>query len=322
MREGALIPEADRTDVAAALVSRVAVAICAYTDERWDMLVQAIASVQEQSYPANQIIVCIDHNEHLADRCYSHLDEWAMNGSAPITIVQNQYGGRLGSARNTALQRADCDIMAFLDDDARADPDWLRFLVAPYRDRDVVAVGGAPIPDFETARPRWFPPQLDWIFGCYYDGLPKHLGPAQRLIGAAMSVRKEALEAIGGFHSDNHDDMDMCLRLAHQRPNQKLLLEPRAVVYHHVGAERVTWSYFWRRCFFVNKGKVKAFRDLGSAASLEADRKFVLGSLRRSSVAGLEDVLHGDAFGVVRFGVLLTASGLAATGHVVGRLTT
>jgi cellulose synthase/poly-beta-1,6-N-acetylglucosamine synthase-like glycosyltransferase len=299
---------------------RVAVSICAYTEKRWDMLVDAIASVQEQSYPVEQIIVCIDHNEGLAERCHRHVDKWANGTKVPIIVVENQYDGRLGSARNTALRYAECDVVAFLDDDARADSDWLRFLVAPYHDSDVVAVGGAPIPVLETSRPRWFPPQLDWVFGCYYEGLPKELGLAQRLIGASMSVRKEALSAIGGFHSDNHDDMDMCHRLAHRWPDQRILLEPLAVVHHNVSAERVTWGYFWRRCFFVNKGKVKAFRDMGSAASLDADRRFVLGALRRSAISGFEDVLRCDGYGIVRFGVVVAGAALAAAGHIAGRL--
>ena len=86
--------------------------------------------------------------------------------------------GRLGSARNTGVEQASSEIVAFLDDDAAADPDWLKFMVAPYDQPEVVAVGGAPLPVFETPRPAWFPPQLDWVFGCYYDGLPTELAPA------------------------------------------------------------------------------------------------------------------------------------------------
>ena len=40
-----------------------------------------------------------------------------------------------------------------------------------------VAVGGAPLPRYETGRPRWFPANFDWVFGCAYAGLPTELGP-------------------------------------------------------------------------------------------------------------------------------------------------
>ncbi len=69
--------------------------------------------------------------------------------------------------------------------------------------------------------------------------------------------------------------MDLCHRLAHQRPADQILYEPRAKVHHFVPDERTTWRYFWRRCFFVNKGKVEAFRLMEDAADLSADFAFV-----------------------------------------------
>jgi len=235
-------------------------------------------------------------------------------------VIENQFDGRLGSARNTAVGHASGEIIAFLDDDATADADWLRYLIEPYGRHDVVAVGGAPLPVFETSRPVWFPPQLDWVFGCYYEGLPSELAPVDRLIGASMSARREALEAIGGFHSDNHDDMDMCHRLAEQRADQTILMEPRAIVYHNVAAERVTWNYLWRRCFLVNKGKVKAFRDMGSAANMNADVKFVTGAIRQSTLQCARDLKRGDMSGISRLVVLFASLLFAASGNLAGRM--
>ncbi|MGO8860070.1 MAG: glycosyltransferase [Acidimicrobiales bacterium] len=298
----------------------VSVVICAYTERRWDMLERAVDSVLEQSYPAAELIVCIDHNVELAEKCRRSWGDPAGGSSIPIFILENKYEGRLGSARNTAVEQASGEIVAFLDDDASAHRDWLALLTAPYQKEEVVAVGGAPVPVFETSRPAWFPPQLDWVFGCYYDGLPSALSPVDRLIGASMSARRDALDAIGGFHSDNHDDMDMCLRLAHQRGRESIVMEPRAVVYHNVGAERVTWNYLWRRCFFVNKGKVKAFRDMGSAASMKADVKFVTGAIRRSAVQCVRDLMRGDVKGLSRLTVLVVSLLLAASGNIAGQI--
>jgi len=135
-----------------------------------------------------------------------------------------------------------------------------------------------------------------------------------------MSVRREALIAVGGFHSDNHDDMDLCLRLTDNTPIQSIMFEPKAVVRHNVSKDRVRWAYFWRRCFFVNRGKVKAFRDLGPAASTRADREFVFGAMRRSALASLHDLRRGDLTGVARFAVLVTGVLLSIAGHAAGRL--
>ena len=182
----------------------------------------------------------------------------------------------------------------------------------------VVAVGGAPVPEFEAARPSWFPPEFDWVFGCAYSGLPEEQAPVPRLIGANMSVRRSALAEIGGFHSDNHDDMDMCHRLKHLRPADEIIYEPAAQVHHFVPAARTTWGYFWRRCYFVNRGKVEAFRQMEGAANRSADVGFVARALSRGLSRGLRQVARGDAWGAARAASIVAGVALAGSGHLAG----
>jgi glycosyltransferase involved in cell wall biosynthesis len=296
----------------------VSVVICAYKEERWPLLLRSVASVQHQSRLPLEIIVCVDHNDPLLERCRRQWGDEVDSSSVPIVVLANKYRGRLGSARNSAAEVARGDIVAFLDDDAWADQDWLDQLLLPYGNESVVAVGGAPVPEFEEPRPSWFPFEFDWVFGCAYSGLPEKRAPVARLIGANMSVRRLALAEIGGFRSDNHDDMDMCHRLMHLRPAEQIVYEPKARVHHFVPAARTTWEYFWRRCFFVNKGKVAAFRQMEGAGNLSADIGFVGHALSRGVSRGLREALRGDAWGVARAACILAGIFLAGSGHVAG----
>jgi hypothetical protein len=45
------------------------VVICTYTDARWDLLERAVASVQTQSVAPGKILLCVDHNDELLERC-------------------------------------------------------------------------------------------------------------------------------------------------------------------------------------------------------------------------------------------------------------
>jgi cellulose synthase/poly-beta-1,6-N-acetylglucosamine synthase-like glycosyltransferase len=296
----------------------VSVIICAYTEDRWSLLEDCVASVEAQTAPPVEIILCIDHNEELLRRSEQHFAMGRPAAAIPLTVVANKYDGHLGSARNTAAEIASGEFLAFLDDDAAAAADWLEQLMAPYGDPRVAAVGGAPLPVFEEQRPRWFPREFDWVFGCAYSGLPLTRARLAHLIGANMSVRRTALQEISGFHSDNHDDMDMCHRLAFAQ--YTVLYEPLAVVSHFVPATRTTWGYFWRRCYFVNLGKVEALANMQGAAHLGAELAFVMRIMTRSIPDGMQQTLRGDLYGLVRVGAMMAGIVLAGLGHLSGKL--
>ena len=223
----------------------VSVVICAYTEDRWPQLKKSVASVEAQTSPPIEIIVCIDHNEELLRKSEEYFGKGRPAGAIPLIVLANKYNGHLGSARNTAAEFASGEVLAFLDDDAAAAADWLERLIAPYDDERVGAVGGAPLPVFEVRRPRWFPHEFDWVFGCAYRGLPLTRAPLAHLIGANMSVRRSALQEIGGFHSDDQDDMDMCHRIAFAQHG--VLYEPLAIVHHFVPAAEQRGTIFGGR---------------------------------------------------------------------------
>ncbi|MFZ1161226.1 glycosyltransferase family 2 protein [Mycobacterium sp.] len=259
------------------------VVICTYTLARWELFARAVESVLAQTVIPQRLIIVVDHNDELLARCHQ---EWgagsANRADSPveIIIVASQFPGRQGSSRNTALLLARAEIVSFLDDDAVAAPDWLERLLAVYTTRPAAfAVGGKSQPRYGASRPSWFPPDFDWVFGCHYQSLPDRLAPVRRLIGTSMSVRREAMLAVGGFHADDYDDMDLSHRIAHAHGPAAVLYEPRAEVQHHVPAERMTWSYFWRRCYYVNRNKVGAFADMGEGGNIRAELRFGAGVL-------------------------------------------
>lgn len=299
---------------------RADVVICTYTLARWDLLARSVESVLAQRIAPQRLIIVVDHNQELLALCRQ---EWA--GGRPdspveILVVANQFAGRLGSARNTALLYAHADIVAFLDDDAEAASDWLERLLAAYATHPgTVAVGGAPRPNYGAPRPSWFPPDCDWVFGCHYRWLPDRLAPVRHLIGASMSVRRDAILAAGGFHADDHDDMDLSHRIARTYGPAAVCYEPLAEVRHYVAPERLTWSYFWRRCFYVNRSKVGAFADLGEAGNIGAELRFGVSVLLGLGPA-LIAAMSGRPERLLQALVAVVGLALAGCGYVAGRV--
>jgi GT2 family glycosyltransferase len=311
------------------------VIILAYTMERWSLACAAVESACNQTLPPREIILCVEGNPELAER---FRERWRSRaGSVPsIRVVESEdeedeptpmavegerlsYAchPRIGVERTRGVKLASTEIVVFLDDDAAAEPDWLGRLLAPFADPSVVAVGGAPLPVYAKPRPRWFPAEFDWVFGCHYAGLPTSTAPVLRLIGANMAARREDVLAIGGFRS-LAEDLDMCHRLLQRSPQGRLIYEPAAIVRHHVHEDRLTWHYFWRRCFWASRSKVSIMRGLGGAANLQADRRFVLRSLSVGVTRGLRDFLGGDIGGLERALSIVAGLGLSAIAYASG----
>ncbi|OBH04713.1 hypothetical protein A5696_03815 [Mycobacterium sp. E2699] len=313
---------------AGATALRADVVICTYTLDRWELLVRAVESALAQSVAPQRLIIVVGHsapgaeniNHELLARCRQEWGADRAGSPTEILIVPRRFGGTKGSSLNTALLLTRSEIVAFLDDDAEAAPDWLERKLAVYATHPkVAAVGGAPRPDYAAPRPSWFPPDFDWVFGCHYRSLPDRLAPIPHLIGTSMSARRDAILAVGGFHADWHDDMDLSHRIGHAYGPAAVCYEPLAEVRHHVPAERLTWSYFWRRCFYVNRSKVSAFADMGEAGNIGAELRFAVNTLLGIGPA-LVAVVAGRPERLLQALVALLGVALAGCGYVAGRV--
>lgn len=313
---------------------RVAVVIPAYTMDRWELLVRMVESARSQTVPVETIVVCIDNNETLLDRARR---EWGEAQSPEVLVIPNRYHADLkrvsvheaahgsrrrfgaGSARNTAAEAVTADVIVFTDDDARAEPDWIERLLEVFSSPSVVAAGGPPVAEYETARPAWYPGNFNWVFGCAYDGMPTAIQPFRRLICNNMAVRRSAFQAVGGFLDSDFDDLNLGTRLIARFGIESVVYTPLAVVHHFVPAERVTWRYFWRRCYFVNREKVRVFSTMGTTGNLTAERQFVVDALSRQASLTLRRLIRGDINALYALGAMVAGISMAGAGHLRGQ---
>lgn len=310
------MPVAEAPSIAPPTVS---VVICAYTVDRILDLRAALDSIRRQTLAPHEVIVVVDHNLHLL--------ELLRRTEAAATIVASAEPQGLAGARNCGIAVATGELVAFLDDDAQADPSWIESLVRTYAEPTVVGVGGLVEPAFEESRPAWMPSEFDWVVGCSYTGQPDARAPVRNLIGCNMSFRREALDRVDGFavglgrvgnDAFGCEETDLCIRIRAAYPGSTIEYEPAARVLHQVPASRTNLSYFLERCRAEGRSKAEVVRRSGSETGLESERTYVRRTLPLGIATGLTAFVRGDRTGLARAGAIIAGLAATAFGYVAG----
>jgi GT2 family glycosyltransferase len=298
------------------------VVICAYSLNRWSDLREAIASVQRQTAAAHETIVVIDHHDELLRLVRETFPE--------IVALPNAGSQGLSGARNTGVAAASGDVVAFLDDDARAETAWLEHFRQHYLQDDVLGVGGAVLPDWAGGyKPSWFPVEFLWVVGCSYRGQPTSLRPVRNLIGANMSYRLDALRTAGPFQEGigrvglrpmGCEETELGIRVLNAFPGEQVLYDPAAVVWHRVPRSRMGPRYFLERCFAEGLSKALVVQLVGQQSGLSSERAYTLRVLPRGVLLGLRAGILGHIGGFGRAAAIITGLGATTLGYVVGRV--
>jgi glycosyltransferase involved in cell wall biosynthesis len=225
------------------------------THNRAALLRGALDSLSAQAFPRERFEVLVVDNGS-ADETEPVARRWLETGGVPGRHVREDRLG-LAFARNRGIEEARAPIVAFVDDDVRADPGWLAALVAAFDDPEPCGIGGA-------VRLRPEAPLPSWLHQNHRKLLAElDLGPAPcrverypYLVGANLALRAEAFRRFGLFDESldrrgasllSGGDTELCSRIV--RGGGILAYEPRAVVHHLVPPERTRLSFFLRRSY-------------------------------------------------------------------------
>jgi len=294
----------------------VSVIICAYTEARWPDLIAAVESLYRQNVPAREIIVVVDYNQHLFERVRTELPG--------IVVVENSESHGLSGARNSGIAVAKSSLIAFLDDDATAEPDWLERFSQFFEDTQVLGVGGTVEPEWLSKQPTWFPREFFWVVGCTYQDLPEKPVVVRNPFGGCACYRREIFEMVGGFRTGigrvgtlpmGCEETELCIRASQYWPQKVFLYEPQARIHHRIPATRASWRYFRSRCFAEGLSKAAVAKYVGAKDGLATERTYIVRTLLRGIIRGVRDgILHFDIANfaqaaAIAAGLIITVAG-------------
>jgi len=237
----------------------VSVIICEHSLERYDDFRDAVESVFNQTYHNVEVVLVSDGNEEVCETMsieYGHRED--------VVIECNNSNVGLLESRNNGAEAASGDIVAFLDDDAVANEDWIAEIVATYKREDVPAVGGKMTPAWVSRQPGYLPEEFFWLIGVTHRGFAEGPGEVRNTPGSNISFRREVFLELNGFDTEiggrtgdvnlQGGETELCARLR-QKCGYGVYYNPDAIVAHKVFEYRTEINWLLDRAFWQGYSK-------------------------------------------------------------------
>jgi GT2 family glycosyltransferase len=197
--------------------------------------------------------------------------------------------GATAVARGISHRMASGEVLAFIDDDAFAEPEWLERLLPHFADATVGGVGGRQI----RRQPGELEEGVDAIGRLQPDGTitgnfaadPGHTVSVDHLLGANMAFRRSVLDEIGGIRDGYggtciREETDLCFRVTHA--GYRLVFTPDAVVEHLAAPYAKGQRFDLRYVYWTQKNHlILLIRNFGLSAPIV--RRYLSASTREAA---------------------------------------
>jgi len=155
-------------------------------------------------------------------------------------VILNEENMDLSESMNRGMKEAEGDIIAFFDDDAVADENWIKELVRMYEEREAIAAGGKLLPKWVSKKPNFLPEEYYWLIGATHKGFPEEVTEVRNTFGSNLSFKADVLKALNGFRGEmgvkgkgllQGEETELCERMR-EKFGRGVVYNPDAIVYH------------------------------------------------------------------------------------------
>ncbi|WP_255196035.1 glucosyl-dolichyl phosphate glucuronosyltransferase [Halorarius litoreus] len=255
---------------------KVSVVLCTYSLDRYEEFSEAADSILDQTHDDVELVVVVDGTEEVYDRVLADY------GDHEDTVIHcNDRNRGLSHSRNVGAELASGDVVAFLDDDAVAAPDWAEKIVSGYERYDALAVGGKMVPDWLAGEPSYLPAEFYFLIGVTYRGFREDEGYVRNTFSSNLSFRRGPFLELEGFKThmgkrgENNlqgGETELCVRLEREY-GERVLYIPDAEIEHKIYDYRTGRRWLLERAFWQGYSK-RRMEEMDSEGT-ETERAFV-----------------------------------------------
>jgi glycosyltransferase involved in cell wall biosynthesis len=232
--------------------------------DRYEDFREAVESLLGQTYDDTEIVLVSDGNETV---CEQMRTDYGYSDAVLVHCLDENVG--LLGARNAGAEVANGDVVAFIDDDAIADEEWVAQLAESYKTKDVPAAGGKMTPAWVAGKPDFLPEEFYWLVGVTHRGFGPNgdmelAGEVRNTFGSNISFRQDVFLNLGGFDTNiggrkgdanlQGGETELCARMREEY-GYGVYYNPRAEVSHKVFEYRTELGWLLDRAFWQGYSK-------------------------------------------------------------------
>jgi len=246
----------------------ITVIVCTYN--RSEFLRKCLKSLCEQTLDSRFFsVIVIDNNSK--DGTKGTVADFLSNGNFKY-FKEDKQG--LSHARNRGIKESDSEYICFIDDDAIADKYWLEVACEVIIHKNPEIFGGPIYPYYGEGRPKWF---LDKYEIRARSNSAGFLNSDKMLFGSNIFFKKEIFDKIGFFDVELGMKGNVIslgeetkLQVIANQSGIKRWYEPRLMVKHFTGFEKMTLKYVMKRNFWISYYSRRIYNedDIGFARDL------------------------------------------------------
>ncbi len=242
---------------------KLSIIVCTYNRDAY--ILKTLSKLKNQT-TNNQLYEVIIINNNSTDNTEEICREYILPLSESNFYYFNEKKQGLSFARNRGITEAKGEIIAFIDDDARACDDYCEKIISFFEnDKEAKVIGGKITPEYESKKPAWMSKYLlPLVAGLDMGDKIKEFRFSKFPIGANMAFRRSVFENYGYFNEslgrkgsklEGGEEKDMIFRL--KNDNQKIIYVPQVHVHHFIPDKRTQKDYIKYQAIGVGTSEKK-----------------------------------------------------------------
>jgi glycosyltransferase involved in cell wall biosynthesis len=239
----------------------LSVVVCTFN--RADLLPGCLESLAEQTADKSSYEVIVVNNNS-TDTTEEIAESFTKR--EPNFRMVMEFSQGLSHARNRGWRDARGRYVAYIDDDARAERDWLINAMRVITDHAPDIFGGPIYPFYLTQKPRWFNDAYEIR---QTSDTPRNLGEKEYISGSNLIITRSLLEMLGGFRVDlgmqgntlaYGEETELMIRARKVAEKCEIYYDPAVRVRHLVPEHKMHVGYFIKSKWTVGRKSPDIFQ--------------------------------------------------------------